>query len=135
MVVMNGKYDGKMKCTMVHQEGTILHSDAPKDVGGEATAFSPTDLMGAALGTCMLTTMGMFAERHGVDLSGATVSVTKDMVSDPDRRVGSLSARVVLPGSKIPTDLRPALQRVGENCPVYKSIHPGIKTPLEFVYE
>ena len=66
----------------------VLRTDAPVDNNGRGETFSPTDLVATALGTCMLTIMGMLAERHDWDLSRATVRVTKHMVADPKRRIG-----------------------------------------------
>ena len=65
----------------------MLMTDAPKDIGGNASAFSPTDLVASGLAACILTTMAMWAERHELDLTGATAHVGKEMQSNP-RRIG-----------------------------------------------
>jgi len=135
MVMMRGKYEGNKKCSFVHEEGGILKTDAPKDIGGEASAFSPTDLVGAALGACILTTMGMYAERHNIDINGTKVEVTKEMVKEPVRRIGKLNVKVTMSAAKTPEEMRPALERVGHMCPVHKSLHPDVDAPIEFIYE
>ena len=71
MVTISVRYSGSKKCELKHPEGATLRTDAPKDIGGEASAFSPTDLVASGLASCILTTMAMFGERHGVDLTGA----------------------------------------------------------------
>lgn len=132
MVHIDVHYDGHKKCTLRHQEGARLQTDAPKDIGGEASAFSPTDLVAAGLASCILTTMAMWAERHDLDLTGITASVEKEMQATP-RRISRLPVVVTLPAS-VPADVRPALERVGHLCPVHASLHPEIDAPIEFRY-
>ena len=78
--------------------------------------------------------MGMYGERHNMDLTGAKFEITKEMVKEPVRRVGELKLKVILPASKVPADMRPTLEGVGHSCPVHKSLHPDIKADIEFVY-
>ena len=81
-------YVGDLRCESTHTpSGTDLHTDAPVDNQGRGESFSPTDLVATALGSCMLTTMGIAAKARGFDLPGATATVTKEMVADPFRRV------------------------------------------------
>lgn len=133
MVEIDVRYDGHKKCSLSHQEGAVLQTDAPKDIGGEASAFSPTDLVAAGLASCILTTMAMWGERHELDLTGITAHVGKEMQASP-RRIGRLPVTVVLPAS-VPQDVRPALERIGYACPVHASLHPDIDAPIEFRYE
>lgn len=135
MVTMRGVYKGNKKCEMTHEEGASLPTDAPKDIGGDASAFSPTDLVGAALATCILTTMGMWAERRNIDLTGTKVEVTKEMVKEPVRRIGALKVKVWVPKARVPDELRAPLERVGHSCPVHQSLHPDIDAPIEYIYE
>lgn len=114
------------------QEGLTLTTDAPKDIGGDASAFSPTDLVASGLASCILTTMAMWAERHELDLTGATAHVVKEMQTNP-RRIGRLPVVVTL-SAAIPEDVRPALERVGYLCPVHASLHPDIEAPIEYRY-
>jgi uncharacterized OsmC-like protein len=83
------QYEGELHTSARHgPSGAVLETDAPKDNEGKGESFSPTDLLATALGTCMLTVMGILARRKGWELKGARVSVDKDMVADPVRRVG-----------------------------------------------
>jgi len=132
MVQIDVRYDGHKKCSLRHQEGATLQTDAPKDIGGEASAFSPTDLVAAGLASCILTTMAMWAERQGLDLTGMTAVVHKEMNTNP-RRLGHLPVIVTLPAS-FPEDKREALERVGYGCPVHASLHPDVDAPIEFQY-
>ena len=92
MVTLTVNYTSSKKCEIVHELGHSVKTDAPKDIGGDASACSPTDLVVAALAACVLTTVGMFAERHDIDLSGMTSTVTKEMSSSP-RRIGRIGLR------------------------------------------
>ncbi len=134
MVNIRVRYAGNKKCDLEHPEGATLRTDAPKDIGGEASAFSPTDLVAAGLASCILTTMAMFAERHGIDLTGAKASVEKHMTTPPaPRRLARLPVTVRLPAS-VPVEMRERLERVGHTCPVHASLHPEVEAPIVFVY-
>jgi len=133
MVEIEARYDGSKQCTLHHQEGSTLRTDAPKDIGGEASAFSPTDLVAAALASCVLTTMGMYAERHELDLTGITAHIGKAMTASP-RRIGHLPLTVHLPAA-VAAEMRPELERVAHSCPVHASLHPDVDAPIEFHYD
>ncbi len=128
------RYSGNKKCDLVHPEGATLRTDAPKDIGGEASAFSPTDLVAAGLASCILTTIAMFAERHGLDMTGASATVEKHMSVPPaPRRIARLPVAVALPAS-IPADMRERLEKVGHACPVHASLHPEVDAPIVYRY-
>ena len=100
---------------------------------GRGESFSPTDLVATALGTCILTILGILAQRRGLDLSGATFSVEKHMATEPVRRIGRLDVVVNLPAALAPDD-RAALERAAFTCPVHRSLHPDVEAPIRFVY-
>lgn len=96
-------------------------------------AFSPTDLVAAALGSCMLTIMGIAAGKHNIDLKGTTIEVSKEMITSPVRRIGSISVILhMIPG--IPPDKRAMLEAAAHSCPVHKSLHPDVQIPIQFIY-
>jgi putative redox protein len=133
-VVMTGRYTGGKSVELTHEpSGSVMTTDAPKDNGGEGKAFSPTDLVGAALGSCVVTTMVLFAERHGIVLTGAHFRVEKIMGTEP-RRIAQLLLTVHLPQSLSELD-RQKLERAGASCPVHKSLHPETQMVLDFVYD
>jgi len=132
MVKINVRYDGKNKCSLTHPDGATLTTDAPKDIGGDASAFSPTDLVAGALASCILTTIAMFAARHELDIKGATAEVKKEMASNP-RRIGELPVVVTLPKS-VPIEMRDTVERVGRLCPVHASLHPNVSAPISYEY-
>ena len=129
-------YQGGLQCAATHGPSQqTLGTDAPVDNGGKGAAFSPTDLVATALGTCMATIMGRVAQRHQLDLEGLEVQVIKEMTADPVRRIGSLTTRLVFaPNKPIPVELRGRLEAAAHTCPVKQSLHPDVRTPVEFVY-
>ena len=128
------EYQGGLHTRALHApSGTTLETDAPKDNEGKGESFSPTDLLATSLGTCMLTVMGILARRKGWEMKGARVSVDKDMVADPVRRVGHLGLRFEMPAG-IPEDARKPLERAAHTCPVHQSLHPEVKLDIAFVW-
>lgn len=134
MVSMSVEYVGGLHCELVHGPSqSKIETDAPKDNNGKGEKFSPTDLVGAALGSCILTTMALVAERDGVSIKGAKVTVEKEMSSEPPRRIVRLNVAMQMPAG-IPQNYREKLEAIAHKCPVQKSIHPDIETPVRFVY-
>jgi putative redox protein len=134
MVKMTIQYKGDLHCDLTHgPSGSRISTDAPKDNMGRGEAFSPTDLVGAALASCIVTTMAIFAKRDGIPFEGARAEVSKEM-TPPPRRIGALPVRVILPKS-IPESYRAKLEEVAHTCPVHRSLHPDVQLPIEIVYE
>jgi putative redox protein len=135
MVKIDVSYDGNLRCSATHsQSGTLLHTDAPKDNHGWGESFSPTDLLATALGTCMLTVMGIAARRLEIDLSGVSATVLKEMTASPPRRVASLTVSVRGP-AQMSDENRRALEDAALTCPVHKSLHPDVKLLIQFAWE
>lgn len=133
MVKMNVRYQGQKHCELTHgPSGTRIETDAPKDNQGKGEAFSPTDLVGAALASCILTTMAILTEKDGVNLEGAEASVEKVMTGAP-RRIESLTLKIKLP-AKLTPEQRTRLEEIAHSCPVHRSLHPDVKMPMTFTY-
>ena len=134
MVQISIDYTGQLHCSATHGPSkTELVTDAPLDNLGKGEAFSPTDLVATALGTCIATTMGIVAQKHGIDLRGMTVKVTKEMANDP-RRIGRLTSEVRIP---LPPDHphRELLEKTGLGCPVHRSLPADMERPTKFFWE
>ncbi len=133
-VEITAVYQGQLNCLATHgPSGQQLTTDAPVDNGGRGTSFSPTDLVATALGACVLTILGLVSQRHDLDLSGTTVSVTKEMVQTPIRRIGRLVTIVTYPASlSLDEAMRTRLAAAARQCPVHQSLHPDIDAPIEF---
>jgi putative redox protein len=134
MVTIDIQYQGELRCEAVHQpSGTRLNTDAPKDNMGKGESFSPTDLMATALGTCMMTLMGIAARSLNVDLTGTRITVQKEMVATPMRRIGKLGVKINIP-VKLTAEQKQKLEQAAITCPVHKSLHPDVQLPVEFVW-
>ncbi|MFN8246323.1 MAG: OsmC family protein [Ferruginibacter sp.] len=124
-------YQGELRCSCTHlQSQTVIETDAPTDNRGKGARFSPTDLLCVSLATCMITTRGIRAADMQIDLSGSKLEVTKHMLSEP-RRVGKVEINLLLPGNLEEKD-RMILQKIGDNCPVMKSIHPDLQVEVTY---
>ena len=135
MVAIQFEYQGALHCKAVHSpSGAELNTDAPKDNQGRGESFSPTDLVATALGTCMLTVMGIMARTLNIDIAGTTARVEKEMTATPPRMIASLKIRIHVPGSLSPED-KQKLERAAHTCPVHKSLHPDIQMPIEFTWD
>jgi putative redox protein len=98
MVAIQFEYQGDLHCKAVHSpSGTELNTDAPKDNQGRGESFSPTDLVATALGTCMLTIMGIMARTLNIDIAGSTATVEKEMTTTPLRMIASLNVKIHVP--------------------------------------
>lgn len=132
-VEITGRYTGNLKMELEHgPSGARLQTAAPVDNRGDGSSFSPTDLVAAALGSCIVTTMAIVAEREGIDFTTASFRVEKHMQNDP-RRIALLPIVVHMPPG-LTADQRTKLERAGHTCPVHRSLLPEIEKRIEFVY-
>ena len=124
-------YLGELRTSSIHLEsGTEILSDAPKDNHGKGAAFSPTDTVANALGSCMLSIMAIKSKDLNLNLEGSTVEITKIMNADP-RRIAKIIAVVNL--SVVADDkCRTILERAAMTCPVFMSLHPDIDKDVTF---
>ena len=126
-------YKGDLRCECTHlQSGTVIETDAPTDNRGKGERFSPTDTLCVALATCVVTTMALKANDMNIDLKHTHIDITKHMLSEP-RRIGKIDISLKLPASLQLADKdKTILQRVGDNCPVAKSLHPDLQVNIEY---
>ncbi len=135
MVKMSMVYEGDLRCRLTHgPSGDEILTDAPVDNHGKGEAFSPTDLMAAALGSCMLTVMGIAARKNNVSMDGTTADVEKEMVTAPVRRVGKITVMIRMAAGIDPVK-RSILENAAHTCPVHKSMHPGVQIAVNFIYQ
>ena len=134
MVEVKMTYEGDLRCKATHGPSkTTLLTDPPVDNMGRGEAFSPTDLVATALGTCMLTTMAISAKRHGIDLAGASATVQKEMTAQPTRRIGQLTVQISVP-TELSEEDRRRMKAAAMTCPVHRSMHPDVKMPVTFIW-
>lgn len=128
-------YRENLKTEAVHEEsGAKILTEPPSDTEGRTgTAFSPTDLLAASLGCCIVTLMGMTAKKFSLDLQGCVAEVEKEMVLLPHRRIGRLTVHLRLP--QMPEEsIRKKLEKAALECPVFFSLHPDIKKEIDFAW-
>ena len=131
MATSNITYVGDLRTVCIHlQSGTQILTDAPTDNHGKGEAFSPTDLVATALGSCMVSIMGIISKDLNVDLKDSTVSITKIMQSEP-RKIAKIE--VILSMSIETSEKNKAiLERAAMTCPVLLSLHPDIEKDVVF---
>ena len=125
------KYVGDLRTVCIHlQSGTQILTDAPTDNHGKGEAFSPTDLVATALGSCMVSIMAIKSKDLNVDLVDSTMEVTKIMQAEP-RKIAKII--VVLNMTIAPDDkTKIILERAAMTCPVFLSLHPDIEKEITF---
>jgi len=126
-------YKGALRTEMTHLQSTsVIENDAPTDNMGKGERFSPTDMVATALGSCMLTTMGIKANTMDIDLTDSKVEITKIMKPDP-RRIGGIKAHVIMSKTlNLDDKTKEILERVARTCPVERSLHPDMELDITF---
>ncbi len=135
MVEVTATYEGNLRCRAVHgPSGSVILTDAPKDNHGKGEAFSPTDLVAAALPCCIMTIIGIVAQRHALAVEGMTAVTHKEMATEGLRRIRSLRTVVTVP---LPAahPQRELLENAARTCPVHKSLGADVDAPIEFVWK
>jgi len=132
MVTITSTYDGGLRCTSTHgPSGVKLITDAPLDNHGKGESFSPTDLVATAVANCMMTVMGIAAERHGIDITGTIVTIGKEMSSDLPRRIVGLKSVITIPLASAHPQ-RALLENAAKACPVKQSLSSEVNASVEF---
>lgn len=132
MTTIISRYEGNLRTLCTHEgSGETLKTDAPLDNQGKGEFFSPTDLLATALGSCILTLMGIAAQKEDVDIKGAEVIIEKTMTKTLPRRISELTARVHVPHN-VDATVQSTLEKAGLGCPVHNSLHPDIKQTITF---
>jgi len=126
-------YQNNLRTETEHiASGEKIITDAPVDNNGKGEAFSPTDLVATALGSCMITIMAISANKYDIDMSGTNASVKKIMGSDP-RRISEISIDINM-NKNIEEKDRKRLERSALTCPVHRSLHPDLEKKIRFIY-
>ncbi len=127
METIRTNYIGELRTQALHvSSGNVLITDAPVDNRGRGESFSPTDLLSASLGSCMLTIMGISAGEHGFSIEGTCALITKHMASDP-RRVAEIEIELFFPADNYSDKQKRIIRKAAETCPVALSLHPDLK--------
>ena len=134
-VTFTTTYLGDLRTQITHgPSGTVIETDAPVDNHGKGERFSPTDLVAASLGSCMLTIMGIVAKRDAIDISGTSVAVGKHMTSELPRRIAKIMVAFTMPAT-VAAEHRTKLERAAHTCPVALSLHPEVQQVVTFAWK
>lgn len=129
-----GKYLGDLSTYALHKRsGDTVRTDAPIDNQGMGRHFSPTDLLATALGTCILTVMGIKARSEQINIEGASFEVKKVMASNP-RRISEVHIHIVMPDGEYTEREKKVLEKAMHHCPVANSLHPDFKEVIEITW-
>lgn len=133
-VEMTLRYVGELRCELTHGPSRrTLETDAPTDNMGRGEAFSPTDLVGAALLSCAVTTMAIRGPKEGAPLSSAVGRVRKHMTTEGPRTIARLELEIDMPAG-LSAEARTTLEAIARGCPVARSLGAQVAHPMVFRY-
>ncbi|MFI3322399.1 MAG: OsmC family protein [Rikenellaceae bacterium] len=134
MATLESKYLGELRTEVTHlQSGNKITTDAPLDNNGKGEFFSPTDMLVAALGSCMMTIIGITAKNHGFSVEGMKIESTKVMAANP-RRVSEIEINIFMPKNEYNDREKRLIESSAKTCPVENSLHTDIKRIINFIY-
>ncbi|MCX6282132.1 MAG: OsmC family protein [Bacteroidetes bacterium] len=134
MATVHSRYPGELRTEATHlQSGTTLVTDAPVDNQGKGEFFSPTDLVATALGSCMITIMGIAARNQGFSIDGTSWEITKVMADSP-RRIGEIIIELTFPPNNYTDQQKRVIEHITKNCPVALSLHPDLRQTVRIHY-
>ena len=132
MTTVKSKYIGELRTSSIHvKSGAEITTDAPTDNNGKGEAFSPTDLLATALGSCAMTIIGLCAKHNNFDIGTPSFNIEKEMATGP-RRVIKLKVEISFTGHHFTENQKKLIVDAAENCPVAKSLHPKLNQELVF---
>jgi len=132
MITTETTYLGELRTSAVHiRSGATLITDAPVDNQGKGESFSPTDLVATALGSCMMTILGIAARRDNFNVDGTRLSITKVMAENP-RRISEIIIDINFSKNDYTDKQKIIIEHIARTCPVALSLHPDIKQKWSF---
>ena len=132
MTTIKTVYLGDLRTENEHlQSGNHIITDAPTDNQGKGESFSPTDMLATALGSCIMTIMGIKARENNIDIKGTGIEITKIMTSDP-RRVAEVVVEFTFPNKSYTDEEKKLVESVAGTSPVPLSLHPDLKQTILF---
>jgi putative redox protein len=133
-VKISGNSEDNFKTKAIHEPSqSQIFTAAPLDNGGDASTFSPTDLLVVALATCVTTTADLYAKKHNLNLKNTTFSAEKIMATGIPRRIGKIVLHISFFGT-FTTEQFEKLRTAAGRCPVKLSLHPDVEVEEHFSY-
>lgn len=128
-------YLGDLRTSATHlASGQKIETDAPVDNQGKGQRFSPTDLTCSSLASCMMTIMGIMAQRDQIDMTKLKARVQKIMASTP-RKISEIIVHIDWPDCPLAQDdqkQREKYKRAALTCPVHLSLDESVKKTIHF---
>lgn len=132
MITINSSYLGDLRTESIHlKSSNKIITDAPVDNNGKGAAFSPTDLVCAALCSCMMTIMGIRAQKYHITLEGLEADITKVMADNP-RRIAKIMIEFRLKNTNASDAQLAMLKEAALTCPVALSLNSAIDQDVLF---
>jgi len=126
-------YKGSLRTEAIHvQSGNTIITDAPIDNHGKGEAFSPTDLVATALASCMLTIMGIVANRNHLKINGTTAEIEKIIGTNP-RRINEIKINIRF-NENFDKKTKRKLENAALTCPVSNSLNENLNESIKFIY-
>ncbi|MBA4321275.1 MAG: osmotically inducible protein OsmC [Odoribacter sp.] len=128
------KYIGDLRTEIIHlRSGSIITTDAPVDNKGKGENFSPTDMVASALGSCILTIMGIAAREHKFSIDGCTCKITKIMTDNP-RKIGEIKIDYDLTGNEYSEKQKKILEYCVKTCPVSLTLNESVFQNVTLIF-
>lgn len=125
-------YEGQLRTEAIHNKsGNLLLTDAPQDNNGKGETFSPTDLVAAALTSCMITIMGIEAAKMGIELKDLTAETEKVMSASP-RKISKIRVSINWDNPTGTLEQQKELKEKAVKCPVALSLSNSLVQDIRF---
>ena len=106
-------------CT--HVESGELMCDESSETG-KAYPSAP-ELLAASLGSCIGSVLVHYADRHGLDLEGMSITLDWEIAESP-HRIGAIDIAVSIP-THLPPEQAKTFERVAHSCLIHNTLtHP-----------
>ena len=128
------KYLGDLRTEIVHvRSGSLITTDAPVDNKGKGENFSPTDMVASALGSCILTIMGIAAREHSFSIDGCSCKITKIMTDVP-RKIGEIQIEFDFTSNSYTDKQKKILEYCVKTCPVALSLNESVNQNVKLIF-
>lgn len=132
MITVKSQYEENLRTRAQHvKSSNTIQTDAPVDNNGKGETFSPTDLVAAALASCMMTVMAIAGEKKSIDMSGMRTETTKVMSAEP-RKIAALKINFYWDDCSASVEQIDELKNIGLNCPVALSLSSDLRQEIHF---
>ncbi|MCH9631430.1 MAG: hypothetical protein S4CHLAM37_14530 [Chlamydiia bacterium] len=111
----------------------IVITDTPKQHGGKGEQFSPTDMLAASLGSCVVTMMGIFAKMKNIPFEGVVAKVSKKIKNPATGMVSEITVSIYYP-EELDDAKKAILEKAAKNCPVHHALNESVEQKILFYY-